>query len=251
MQVELFIPCFIDQVKPSIAFDMIKVLEKAGCHVLYNTEQTCCGQPAYSAGYVADAREVAEKFVQEFPLGDPDKPFAKPVEKPIVSPSASCVGMVKNHYNSIFQNTSLHNQCRKVQKNMFELSEFLVNQLQRSNLELYFPAKVTYHDSCSALRELRIKDAPRVLLQQVEGLQLIEMEDTETCCGFGGTFSFKFEPLSVSMAQRKVDHALATGAEYIVSTDYSCLMHLEAYIQKNNLPIKVLHLAELLAKGIH
>jgi L-lactate dehydrogenase complex protein LldE len=250
MQVELFIPCFIDQVKPSIAFDMIKVLEKAGCNVLYNVEQTCCGQPAYSAGYMADAREVAEKFVQEFPLGDPDRPTAKPIEKPIISPSASCVGMVKNHYNSIFQNTSLHNQCRKVQKNMFELSDFLVNQLQKTDLECRFDAKVTYHDSCSALRELRIKDAPRVLLNNIKGLQLIEMKDTETCCGFGGSFSFKYEPLSVSMGQQKVEHALATGAEYIVSTDYSCLMHLDAYIKKNNLNIQVLHLAELLAKGI-
>lgn len=251
MQVELFIPCFIDQLKPSIAFDMIKVLEKAGCNVIYNTEQTCCGQPAYTAGFWNEARGVAEKFIQEFPLGDPDKPFAKPIEKPIVCPAASCIGMVKNHYNGIFQNTSLHNQCRKVQKNMFELSDFLVNVLRKPNLECRFEGRVTYHDSCSALRELKIKDAPRVLLNNINGLELIEMNDTENCCGFGGIFSYKFESISVSLAEQKIEKALATEAQYIVSTDYSCLLHLDTYIQKNNVPIKVMHLAELLALGIN
>lgn len=250
MQVELFIPCFVDQVKPSVAFDMIRVLEKAGCQVLYNTEQTCCGQAAFSAGFWNDAREVAEKFIQEFPLPDPKKPYSKAVEKPIVSPSASCPAMIKNHYSALFQNSSFHNQCRKVQRNMYEMSEFMVNVLKQTNIGGKLNAKVCYHDSCSALRELNIKDAPRTLLKEVEGLELVEMNDCESCCGFGGTFSFRFEAISVSMAQQKVEQALATGAEYLVSTDYSCLMHLDAYIKKQNLPIRALHLAELLALSI-
>jgi L-lactate dehydrogenase complex protein LldE len=224
--------------KPDIAFSMIKVLEKAGCQVNYNLEQTCCGQPAYNAGYWNEAREVGEKFLREIS------------NNYLVSPSASCVGMMRNSYDSLFQNSSFHNKYKQLQKKAFEFSEFMVDVLKVTNIGARFFARVTYHDACSALRECHIKNQPRVLLNEVEGLQLIEMHDCESCCGFGGTFAVKNEAISVAMAEKIIDHAIQTGAEYIVSTDYSCLFQLDSVIKQKGLTIKTLHLAEVLAMGL-
>lgn len=240
MKVDIFIPCFIDQLRPETAFNMIKVLEKAGCQVNYNVEQTCCGQAAFNAGFWDDAREVGEKLLKEVSNDN----------KSLVCPAASCVGMIRNSYDLLFQNSSFHNKYRQLQKKTFELSEFLVDVLKVTNIGSVLHGKATYHDSCSALRECRIKAHPRELLKNVQGLELVEMADCETCCGFGGTFAVKFEPVSVSMAEQKVEHALATGAEYLISTDYSCLLHLDSYIKKKNIPLKTLHIADVLAQGI-
>jgi L-lactate dehydrogenase complex protein LldE len=139
---------------------------------------------------------------------------------------------------------------QSVHLKIVELSDFLVNVLQFTDFKASFPAKATYHDSCAALRECKIKEEPRVLLNKVEGLQLLEMADVETCCGFGGTFAVKFEAISAAMANQKVNNALAVGADYIISTDISCLMHLKAYAEKQNLPIKALHIADVLVKGL-
>jgi L-lactate dehydrogenase complex protein LldE len=136
-----------------------------------------------------------------------------------------------------------------LQKNIFELTDFLVTELKVTNLGATFNHKVTYHDSCAALREYGIKDQPRILLRNVKGLELIEMKDTDVCCGFGGTFSVKHEAISTAMAEQKVHNALETGAEYIISTDSSCLMHQEGFIKKHKLPIKVAHIADVLASG--
>ena len=239
MKVDIFIPCFIDQLRPETAFNMIKVLEKAGCQVNYNVEQTCCGQAAFNAGFWDDAREVAEKLLNEVST-----------TKNLVCPSASCVGMMKNSYDLLFQNSSYHNKYKQLQKNAFELSEFLVDVLKVTNLGSMLYGKATYHDSCSALRECKIKTQPRELLKNVQGLELVEMKDNETCCGFGGIFAVKFEPISISMAEQKVENALATGAEYMISTDYSCLLHLDAYIKKKNIALKTLHIADVLAQGL-
>jgi L-lactate dehydrogenase complex protein LldE len=158
--------------------------------------------------------------------------------------------MMKNSYDLLFQNSSYHNKYKQLQKNAFELSEFLVDVLKVTNLGSMLHGKATYHDSCSALRECKIKTQPRELLKNVQGLELVEMKDNETCCGFGGTFAVKFEPISISMAEQKVENALATGAEYMISTDYSCLLHLDAYIKKKNIPLKTLHIADVLAQGL-
>ncbi len=238
MKVDIFIPCFIDQMRPETAFNMIKVLEKAGCQVAYNVEQTCCGQAAFNAGFWDDAREVGEKLLREVSNNN------------MVCPAASCVGMIRNSYDLLFQNSSYHNKYRQLQKRTFELSEFLIDVLKVTNLGSMLYGKATYHDSCSALRECNIKTHPRELLKNVQGLELIEMNDCETCCGFGGTFAVKFEPISVSMAEQKVENALATGAEYIISTDYSCLLHLDSYIKKKNIPLKAMHIADVLAQGL-
>lgn len=238
MNVQLFIPCFVDQLFPETAFNMIKLLKKAGCTVTYNTNQTCCGQPAFNAGFWDEARDVCHKFIKDFSGTDY-----------IVAPSASCVGFVKNYYQKLFDNSSVHNEVKNIGKRIYEFSDFMVNVLNVQNMEARLKGKATYHDSCAGLRECGIKKEPRLLLSYVKDLELIEMNDVETCCGFGGTFAIKFESISIAMAEQKVENALATGADYIISTDLSCLMHLQGYINNKGYSLKTLHLADVLVSG--
>ncbi|HVU57534.1 MAG TPA: (Fe-S)-binding protein [Puia sp.] len=236
MTVQLFIPCFVDQLYPQTAFNMVSVLEKAGAEVTYNTNQTCCGQPAFNAGFRDEAREVCTKFLEDFDGQDY-----------VVAPSASCVGFVRNYYSTLFDNSSLHNDVKDLGRRIYEFSDFLVNILGVEDVGAALKGKATYHDSCAALRECRIKEEPRKLLARVKGLEMVEMNDVETCCGFGGSFAVKFESISIAMADQKVNNALATGADYIISTDLSCLMHLDGYIRHKGHAIKTLHIADVLA----
>ena len=238
MRVQLFIPCFVDQLFPQTAFNCIKILEKAGCTVSYNSSQTCCGQPAFNAGFWDEAKSICLKFLTDFNAEDY-----------IVAPSASCVGFVRNYYKKLFEEDASAIDVASIGKNIFELSDFLVNVLQRTNFDARLEGAATYHDSCAGLRECGIKNEPRKLLAEVQGLQLTELEDVETCCGFGGTFAVKFEAISIAMGEQKVEHALATKADYIISTDLSCLMHLQGYINHKGYPIRTLHLADVLANG--
>lgn len=238
MNVQLFIPCFVDQLFPETAFNMIKLLEKAGCTVSYNTEQTCCGQPAYNAGFREEAKMVCHKFINDFNGKDP-----------IIAPSASCVGFVKNYYPDIFADSSLHLEVKSIRSRIYELSDFLVNVIKKTDFNASFPANATYHDSCAALRECHIKKEPRILLENVAGLKLTEMKDVETCCGFGGTFAIKFEPISIGIGEQKVENALLTKANYLISTDLSCLMHLDGYIKNKGYSLRTMHIADVLASG--
>ncbi len=238
MRVQLFIPCFIDQLYPQTAFNMVKVLEKACCEVQYNTNQTCCGQPAFNAGFREESRAVCSKFMKDFDGADY-----------IVAPSASCVGFIRNYYPKLFENSAVHNQVKDLGKRTYEFTEFITDVLKIENYGAELNAKATYHDSCAALRECKIKEGPRRLLSRVKGLELVEMNDVETCCGFGGTFAVKFEGISIGMADQKVTNALATGAEYIISTDLSCLMQLESYIKAKEISLKTMHIADVLASG--
>jgi L-lactate dehydrogenase complex protein LldE len=217
---------------------MVKILRKAGCDVHYNPKQTCCGQPAFNAGYQEDARAVAEKFLRDFSGNEA-----------IVAPSASCTGHVKNYYGHYFKDSADWPACQAVQGAMFEFSQFLVDRLGVTDLGASLPGKATFHDSCSGLRECGIGPGPRKLLSHVRGLELVELQDNTQCCGFGGTFAVKFEPIAVAMAEQKVDNAVATGADYLISTDLSCLMHLDGYIQKFKRPIRTMHLVDVLASG--
>ena len=236
MKVHLFVPCFIDQLYPSIAFDTIKVLKKAGCTVIYNANQTCCGQPAFNAGFWQESKEVCSKFLADFK----DATY-------IVSPSASCVGFVRNYYAKLFDTTSNRGNVSALGQKIYELSDFLVNVLQKDDFNAVLNGRATYHDSCAGLRECKIKNEPRQLLCKVAGLELVEMKDVETCCGFGGSFAVKFEQISIAMADQKIAHALETNAQYIMSTDMSCLMHIDGRIKNIGADIRVLHIAEVLA----
>lgn len=238
MNVQIFIPCFVDQLFPDTAFNMVKVLEKAGCTVSYNPEQTCCGQPAFNAGFWDEAKSVCTKFLKDFRGADY-----------IVAPSASCVGFVRNYYARLFENSSLHHDVADVGKRIYEFSAFLVQVLKVEQFGAVLNGKATYHDSCAGLRECKIKSEPRRLLSHVKGLELAEMNDVETCCGFGGTFAVKFEAISIGMGEQKVENALATQAQYLISTDLSCLMHLQGYIKHKGYSLQTLHLADVLANG--
>jgi L-lactate dehydrogenase complex protein LldE len=242
--VDIFIPCFVDQLYPATAMHMVRVLERVGVAVNYNPNQTCCGQPAYNAGYVDQSRAVADKFLTDFAAPATD------TQRYIVSPSASCVGMVRNSYSDLYAGRPEQAACQAVQGRVYELTEFLVDVMGITAVPgARLAGKYTYHDSCSGLRECGLRAQPRQLLDAVAGLERLEMAETTTCCGFGGTFAVKFEAISVAMAQQKVEHALDTGADFIVSTDVSCLMHLESYIKKEKLPLKCLHVADVLASG--
>lgn len=232
MDIDLFIPCFIDQLYPDTAANTAALLEKLGCSVHYNANQTCCGQPMFNSGDWDSAGELASKFLDDFDGN-----------RPIVSPSGSCSAFVRNYYKKLHPN---HPRLAQVTAQIYEISDFLLNVLHVESFNSEFQHKVTFHDSCHALREYGIKDEPRALLRMVKGVEIIEMEDSESCCGFGGTFSAKFKDISQAMVEQKVQDALSTGAEYIVATEASCLMNIQGYIKKNKLPIKTIHLVDIL-----
>jgi len=202
---------------------MAEVLERAGCEVEFRQDQTCCGQPAFNSGYGADARRVAEHFLKVFEGAEY-----------IVVPSGSCASMIAHHYV-------------EPDPRVWEFSQFLTTFLQIEDVGARLDRLVTYHDSCHALRELKIKDAPRRLLANVRGLRLAEMDAAEECCGFGGTFSVKFPDVSGAMARTKIDSILRTGADTVVSIDSSCLMQLQGALSRSGSKIRTMHLAEVLA----
>ncbi|RLD39398.1 MAG: Fe-S oxidoreductase [Bacteroidetes bacterium] len=239
MKVEAFIPCFIDQFFPETGKNMIKLLENLGADVNYNPKQTCCGQMAFNSGFWDEAKDLGAKFIKDFH----GKHY-------VVGPSASCTGMVRRQYPKLFHNSALHNESKQLQNSIFEFTDFLVNVLKKTDVGAEFNHKVTYHESCASKREYGLTSEPRLLLSKVKGLELIEMEEPDSCCGFGGTFSVKFEGISSAMVQQKVEKALATGAEYIVSTDSSCLMNICGYVEKHKLPIKCIHIVDVLAANL-
>lgn len=239
MHVELFIPCFIDQFYPETGFNLIKILQHVGCTVHYNPEQTCCGQPSFNGGYTKETKNLANKFIKDF-AG----------ESLIVSPGGSCTGFVKNYYDSMFDTLAEKQIAKKLGARMYEITDFLVNVMQITDLGSSFPEKVTIHDSCSAMREYGLKNEPRILLSNVKGIEIIELQERETCCGFGGTFSMKHTEISSAMVEQKVNFALETGAKYITSTEASCLMNISAYINKNKIDLKPIHIVDILAHSL-
>lgn len=227
MKVFLFVPCFINHLYPNVAIASWKLLEHTGNWVTYKPHG-CCGQPAYNAGWEEPAIITARNTQQIISEVDHDV---------VVVPSASCTAFMKKNW--------------KHKTPIYELTQFLVDVLDWTPTNAYFPRVVTYHDSCSALRDLNISYQPRKLLKSVEGLELVEMSHRDRCCGFGGTFSVKFSDVSVAMGQFKLSQALKTKAQYIVSTDQSCFMHLASLSSAMNYPLRFLHIAELLALSLN
>jgi len=233
MIVDLFIPCYVDQFAPQTAWNMIKILESLGCAVNYNHEQTCCGHPAFESGYWDDAKEVGEKFIKEFSN-----------DRYIVCPSASCVEFIEKRYGEMFANSSSLNEYKALQKNLFEFSDFVVNVLKLSSIGAELNTKAALIDFCRCRPETKNAES---LLQKVKGLELMKIENE--CCGFGGMFSTKYEPISVSMAEQLVQKVIDAGADTIISSEANCLMHLDAYIKSAKKPIKTMHLVDVLAEG--
>jgi L-lactate dehydrogenase complex protein LldE len=241
-RVSLFVTCIVDQVFPQVGIAMTQVLERLGFQVDFPRGQTCCGQPAFNSGYPAEAGTVARHFLDTF--RDPQRGDSEY----IVVPSGSCTSMISHHYEDVFANNpKMLDLARAMAPRVWEFSRFLIDVAGVDDVGARFDGVVTYHDSCHALRELGIKDGPRKLLAKVKGLTLREMEAAEECCGFGGTFSVKFPEVSGGMARTKIDSILKTEAGTVVSIDSSCLMQLQGVIDRAGLPIRTLHLAEILA----
>jgi L-lactate dehydrogenase complex protein LldE len=237
MRVALFVTCLVDLFRPSVGFAAIKLLEAAGCEVIVPEGQTCCGQPGYNSGDRASAQAVARRVLEEF------APFEY-----IVAPSGSCAGMIKTHYPELFKaDASALEQVQWLAKRTYELTDFLTNVVKAKNVPAAFKGTVTYHDSCSGLRELGVQAQPRALLQGA-GVAIKEMANAATCCGFGGTFAVKLGDISSAMAEKKCVGALAAGADAIVGGDLGCLLSIEGRLRRRgDETTKVLHVAEVLA----
>jgi L-lactate dehydrogenase complex protein LldE len=228
----------MDQLYPETAFNTVKVLERAGCRVHYNEGQTCCGQPAFNAGFHTEAQAVCSKFLKDFEG-----------HMPVVTPSASCAGFIRRYYGDLFKKSTKLKELKATTDRVFELTDFLVNEIKVTDFGATFHGKATYHDSCAALRDYQLTNQARTLLSKVRGLELVEMADTGTCCGFGGTFAVKFESISVAMGDQKSKNAEETGADYLISTDTSCLMHIQGVMNGKGQSTKCIHIADVLASG--
>ena len=237
MRISLFIPCYVDAFYPRAGISVVEVLERLGHTVEYPPGVACCGQPAFNSGYWPEARTVAEGVLKAYQNADV-----------VVVVSGSCGAMLKVFYPQIFRDTPRHEAAQALAAKTWEFSDFLVTKLGVTDVGARFPATVTFHDGCHGLRELGVQSQPRALLAQVRGLTLIEMAEAQTCCGFGGAFAVKFAPISTAMGEVKCASALETGAEYLVSNDSSCLMHLQGLLDRQRKPLKSLHLAEVLAR---
>ncbi len=235
MTVTLFIPCFVDALFPRAGISMVEILERLGHTVVCPAEITCCGQPPFNSGYWDEARPVAVKILEQL----------KDAEAVVIG-SGSCGAMVKKFYPELFAGKPQEELAQQIAVRTWEFSDFLVSKLGVTNLGAKFPHKVTFHDGCHGLRELGLKKPPRALMSHVQGLQLVEMAEAETCCGFGGTFAAKFPMISTAMGEVKCASAIETGAEYIVSNDSSCLMHLQGLLSRQGKRMKTIHLAEVL-----
>ncbi|MFM9971663.1 MAG: (Fe-S)-binding protein [Burkholderiales bacterium] len=238
MRVGLLVTCLVDLMRPSIGFAALELLESTGCEVIVPEAQTCCGQPGWNSGERESARLLAIKLLDEFDACDY-----------VVAPSGSCAGMLRVHYPQVFEGDALQQaRARRLAERSYELTQFLGDILKIDTVPGQFAGTVTYHDSCSGLRELGVKTQPRALLAKVKGAQLIEMNECETCCGFGGTFAVKFGAISTRMASSKCAHIRASGANAVVLGDLGCMLNIEGRLRREgDTSTRVLHVAEVLA----
>jgi L-lactate dehydrogenase complex protein LldE len=235
--VTLFIQCLVDGIYPEVGEAMVAIFRKLGVNLTCPTGQTCCGQPAFNSGYRDEARVAARRFIDIFESS-----------QAIVCPSGSCVSMVRHHYPQLFADDPAWLQrARNVAARTFELTEYLVDVLNVDDLGSRYDGVVTYHDSCHLLRNLRIKEQPRRLLSKIGGLEFVEMHNSDYCCGFGGSFSFKYADISAAMAGDKVENIIASGAETVVGCDMGCLMNIQGMLSRRGLSIKTMHIAQLLS----
>ena len=235
--VTLFIQCLVDTIYPEVAEAMVKVFDKLGISLTCPTDQTCCGQPAFNAGYRRQARVAARHFIEVFEDSEI-----------IVCPSGSCVNMVRHHYAELFQdNPQWLRRAQRLTGRIYEFSEYLVDILGVEDVGARFDGRVTYHDSCHLLRGIGVAQQPRKLLHRIAGADFIEMRDSDYCCGFGGAFSIKYADISNAMVTDKVKNIIDTGADTVVGCDMGCLMNIQGKLNRMGSPIRVMHIAQILA----
>ena len=236
-RVGLFVTCLVDLIRPSVGFAAVKLIEQAGCRVEVPAAQTCCGQPAYNSGDRADARDLAKQTIAAFEGFDY-----------VVAPSGSCAGMLKSHYPALLADDAAWGpRALAFSERVHELVSFLVDVRAMATVDATFDGRVTYHDSCSGLRELGVKQQPRDLLRTVKGLELVEMADNEVCCGFGGTFALKFSDISNAMVEKKSRNIAAAAPAMLLAGDLGCLMNMAGKMKREGRAIAVRHVAEVLA----
>jgi len=237
IKAQLFITCLAEQFFPGVLKGMVELLERLRVQVAFPEEQTCCGQPFFNSGYQTQARQMARKWLEVFGRTDGF----------IVSPSGSCVDMVRHHYPHLFPpGTPEHRLAEETAARTFEFTQFLVQQVKVTDVGARFPHKVTYHASCHLLRGLGAREEAKQILRKVRGLELVPLSTEETCCGFGGTFSVIYPEVSQAMMVAKVKSIEATGADAVVACDAGCLMNIAGGLRKANSPIKAMHLIEVL-----
>lgn len=236
-KIALFVTCLVDLYRPSVGFAAVKLLEDAGCEVVVPAAQTCCGQPAWNSGDRADATAIARQVIETF------EPFPY-----VVAPSGSCAGMIKHHYPAVFAgDPHWRGRAEALALKTFELMEFLVDIRGVTAVDARFDGTVTYHDSCSSLRELGVSAQPRALLDSVAGLQRRELRAPEQCCGFGGTFCIKYPEVSTEIVSRKTADIAETGAGTVLAGDLGCLLNIAGRLQREGVAVRARHVAEVLA----
>ncbi len=235
--VALFVTCLVDLFRPSVGFAAVKLLEAAGCQVVVPDAQTCCGQPAYNSGDRKDTQAIAANVIRAF-AG----------YTYVVAPSGSCAGMIKHHYPTLFaHDPAMQAKAEELASRTYELVSFLTDVRGLRRVDAACPATVTYHDSCSGLRELGVHDQPRLLLQSVAGVTLTELPNANACCGFGGTFCIKYPDISVDIVSRKTADIKSTGADLLLAGDMGCLLNIAGRLQREGSTVQVRHVAEVLA----
>jgi L-lactate dehydrogenase complex protein LldE len=236
--VTLFIQCLVDTLYPEVGESMVQVLRRLDAKLDCPTEQTCCGQPAFNSGYRDEARMAARHFIEVFEGSDA-----------VVCPSGSCVNMVRNHYPELFHNDSQWSKrAEKIASRTYEFSEYLVDVLGIDELGATYTGRMTYHDSCHLLRGIGVREQPRKLLQNVVGAEFVEMNKSDQCCGFGGSFAVKYSDISTAMVVEKVNNIIASGADTVVGCDMGCLMNIQGMLSRMGSNVKVMHIAQILAK---
>ena len=236
-RVALFVTCLVDLYRPAVGFAALRLLEAAGCRVEVPPRQTCCGQPAFNSGDRPTTEALIRRFVEEFEGYDY-----------VVVPSGSCGGMLRTHLGELFDDDpAMRARCAAVAARTFELVSFLVEEMGQTSVEASLSARFTYHDSCAGLRELKIKEQPRRLLASIPGLDLVEMSESEVCCGFGGTFCVKYPEISTRMATNKSADITRTGAELVLAGDMGCLLNIAGRLKREGSTVAVRHVAEVLA----
>ena len=238
MKVSLFITCLVDQLWPSVGAGAVEVLRRAGCEVVFDERQTCCGQPAFNTGYRGEARRLARRFIEIFEEGGADA---------VVSPSGSCTAMA-HHFRELFaDDEGWRRRADRLAERTHEFGSFLVNVLKVEDVGASFRGRVTWHDACHGLRDLNVREEPRRLLRNVRGAEFVELANADACCGFGGTFSVKYPEISVAILDNKIDAIEKAGVRAVVSGDASCLMQIGGRLTRQNSSVRTMHLAELLA----